>query len=62
MKKHPGQLVQKRPAETGTVVAGAVAYLIYRIFDLDAQDVMYLTIVLAFVPTAITWVVNLVRS
>lgn len=58
----PGNVVQRRPAETGTLVAGAVAYFIYRIFDLTAEDLAYLTILVAFVPTAITWIVNIIRK
>ena len=60
--KNPKTLVTDRPAETGTLVAGAVAYFVYRLFDLTAEDLVYLTILVAFVPTAITWIVNLIRK
>lgn len=59
---NPATVVTKRPAETTTLVAGAVAYFIYRIFDLNAEDLAYLTILVAFVPTAVTWVVELARK
>ena len=61
-KKNPVALAAKRPAETGTLVIGAILYFAQKFVDLSTEDVAYLLILIAFAPTAITWVVELVRS
>jgi hypothetical protein len=55
-------IVQRRPAETATPVAMAVAMLIGRAFDLDADAIGYVAIVVAFVPAGVSWLVDTVRS
>lgn len=57
-----GNIVQRRPAEAATPVAMAVAMLIGRGFDLDADTIGYIAIVVAFVPAGVTWLVELFRS
>jgi hypothetical protein len=59
--KSPKNLVAKRPAETAGIVAGAVAYLIGRLFDLNGEDVYALSILVGFVPAAVTWAVELAK-
>lgn len=55
-------IVNKRPAETSAPIAVAIAYLVGRLFDLDVETVGYLSIVVAFVPFAISWLVDRVRA
>ena len=53
--------MKNRPAETGAV-ASALALLIARLFGVDDVDtVTALAIVIGFVPSAITYVVNQTR-
>jgi hypothetical protein len=61
MTKKPN-IVQRRPAETATPVAMAVAMLIGRAFDLDADAIGYVAIVVAFVPAGVSWLVDTIRS
>ena len=57
-----GNIVRRRPAETATPVAMALAVLIARIFGVDDADTVgYIAIVVGFVPAAVTWGVNLRR-
>lgn len=51
-----------RPAETSAPVAVAIAYLIGRAAGLDAETVGYLSIVVAFVPFAVSWAVDRYRD
>lgn len=54
---------KSRPAEIGTGVAGAVAALIaYFGHITDPAVVAALVVVVAFVPTAITWIVHTIRG
>lgn len=58
-----GNIVRRRPAETATPIAMVVAMLIAKLAGVeDAYTVGYIAIVVAFVPTAITWLVTLVRG
>ena len=52
----------RRPAETGTLVAGAIVVLLGSAVDLNPAAQGAAVIVLCFIPTAITWVVELVRK
>lgn len=53
--------MKNRPAETGSVAASIVVLISY-LFGLDNQSVLIaLTVVIGFIPAAITWVVLLVR-
>ena len=62
MNKNPVDVARRRPAETTAPVAMAVAMLIGSLVGLDTTQTMYLAIVVAFVPAAVTWVVELVRK
>jgi hypothetical protein len=53
--------VTSRPAETSAPIAVAIAYLLGRAFDLDGETVGYLSIVVAFVPFAVSWSVDKFR-
>jgi hypothetical protein len=58
----PTQLVARRPAET-TAVAGALALLICSLAGVDDPAVLTaLGIVIGFIPTVVTWIVEMVRS
>lgn len=55
-------LPERRPAETGGV-AGAATLLLVRAFGVTDPDVIVaLGVVVALVPAAITWIVNLIRK
>jgi hypothetical protein len=59
----PTQLVKNHPAETAGPAAMALAALIASLADItDTDTVLYLALVLSFVPAAVTWVVNLKRG
>ncbi len=53
-----GNVVQRRPAEVATGVAGAVAVVLSRIlgFDDDPDLMTAVTVLVAAIPTLITWV------
>lgn len=54
--------VAQRPAETGGIAA-AVAALILKLVGVDDPDTLiYLTIIVGFVPAAITWLAVTVRG
>lgn len=56
-EKRRGNLVVRRPAETGTV-AIAIALLVGYVLGLDEGAVAALGIVIGGVPGAITWIVE----
>lgn len=59
----PSQLVKNHPAETAGPLATALAALLSGLFDIgDVDTVLYLAIVLSFVPAVVTWIVNLRRG
>lgn len=52
----------RRPAETGSL-AGAAAILVGRLVGIDDPNTLVaLTVILGFVPAAITWLVTLRRG
>jgi hypothetical protein len=56
-----GNVATRRPAETATGVAGAIAALIIAIFGIsDPAIIAPLAVIIGFIPTAITWIVDLV--
>lgn len=55
-------LIRRRPAESATPVAMAAAMIAGRALGLDAEMTSYVAVVLAFVPTAVTWLVDTVRG
>jgi hypothetical protein len=53
---------QRHPAETGAGLAAAVALLLAHIFKLNDQgEIAALIVVVGAVPSAITWLVLLIR-
>lgn len=55
-------ILQRRPAETSTIVAAALAGLGAKAFDWDADTVSYVTVLIGFVPAAVTWLVMTLRN
>lgn len=54
--------MRTRPAETTTLVATAVTVLITRVLNTEDQDVFTaLLVLIAFIPTGITWLVETFR-
>lgn len=54
---------KSRPAETATPVAMVIALLICKALGVtDAYTVGYVAIIVAFVPTAVTWTVHTIRG
>lgn len=61
--KKPIRVVKNRPAETATPVAMALAMLIAKISGFEDTDtVVYLAIVISFVPAGVTWLVKLKKE
>jgi hypothetical protein len=59
---NPTQLVKDHPAETAMPLATALAALIGNLFGLEDTDtILYLALVLSFIPAVVTWIVNLTR-
>lgn len=54
-------LPARRPAETGTAIAAALAGLAAKVWDLDGDTVAYLTVLVGALPAGITWLVELRR-
>jgi uncharacterized membrane protein (DUF4010 family) len=61
-RRTPVSVVKARPAETATPVVMAAAMLIGGLVGLDQNQTAYLAIILAFVPAAVTWIVELARK
>lgn len=58
-----GNLIQQHPAETAMPVFTVIAALIAKAFGVEDTDtILYIGLALAFVPAAVTWLVNLVRG
>jgi hypothetical protein len=61
-KMNPSRLVKEHPAETAMPLATALAALIGNLFGLEDTDtILYLALVLSFIPAVVTWIVNLTR-
>ncbi len=59
----PVDLVKSRPAETATPIAMAIAALIAKFAGIDDADtILYIALVLSFVPAAVTWLVVTIRG
>lgn len=57
------ELSARRPAETTTAVAAALAVLITAILGVDNTEILgALTIVIGFIPTLVTWIVSMRQS
>lgn len=60
--QNPKEIVKSRPAESAGV-AGYIALLIGRAGGIDdPETLLALAGVVAFLPSAVTWIVNLVRG
>lgn len=60
---NPTQLVKNHPAETAGPLGTALAGLIAGLGGIDDADtIIYLAIVLSFIPAVVTWIVNLKRG
>lgn len=59
-----GNILKRRPNEAATPVVGGVAYLIARAFGVEDEPEVVLSLlgIVAFTPTAVTWIVELVRG
>jgi hypothetical protein len=57
-----GNLLQQHPAEASAPVAMAIAFLIAAAFDAGTEVQFAVAVVVAFVPTAVTWAVNLLHG
>ena len=57
---NPVTLAKTRPAETAMPLATALAALICSIAGVEDTDtILYLAIVLSFVPAVVTWIVDM---
>ena len=54
--------LQSRPAESGSIAAAAIAYLLGRIFNWDVEVVLNVSLLIGLVPAGITWLVEKVRN
>lgn len=58
-----GNLLQKHPAETAMPIATVIGALIAKALGVEDTDtILYIALLLSFVPTAITWIVNTWKS
>jgi hypothetical protein len=54
-----GNILQRHPAEASMPIVTVLAALIAKILGVeDTETILYISLVLAFIPTAITWLVN----
>ena len=59
----PTDIVKNHPAETAGPLAMALAALIASLADItDTNTILYLALVLSFVPAVVTWIVDLRRG
>jgi putative effector of murein hydrolase LrgA (UPF0299 family) len=59
----PTDIVKNHPAETAGPLAMALAALIASLADItDTNTILYLALVLSFVPAVVTWIVDLKRG
>ena len=60
---NPVSLAKQHPAETAMPLATALAALICSLLGVEDTDtILYLAIVLSFVPAVVTWVVGIVDA
>lgn len=59
----PVDLIKKRPAETAAPITTVLAGLIAKLAGVEDTDtILYLALVLSFVPAAVTWLVELLKK
>lgn len=60
---NPIDIAKARPAETAMPLATVLAALVCRLLGVEDTDtILYLALVLSFVPAVVTWIVDLVRK
>lgn len=59
--EHTPSLPERRPAETGTLVVGALVGLGAKVWGWDGETVAYLTVLVGAAPAGITWLVERLR-
>lgn len=58
-----GNIVQRHPTETAMPIATVIAALICKALGVEDTDtIFYIALIVAFVPAAITWIVNMIKS
>lgn len=58
----PIDIIKKRPAETAMPIATVLAALIAKLAGVEDTDtILYIALALAFIPAAVTWIVELVK-
>jgi hypothetical protein len=59
----PVDIIKSRPAETAMPIATVLAALIAKLLGVEDTDtILYLALALSFIPAAVTWIVELVKS
>ena len=59
----PVSIIKSRPAETAMPIATVIAALIAKLAGVEDTDtILYLALALSFIPAAVTWVVELMKS
>lgn len=59
----PVETIKNRPAETAAPIAMIIAALAAKLIGVEDEDtIIYLAVVISFVPAGVTWVVELVRN
>jgi len=60
---NPVELAKNRPAETAMPIATVLAALLARALGVEDTDtILYIALVISFVPAAVTWMVELWRN
>jgi len=60
---NPVDIVKSRPAETAMPIATVISALIAKLAGIEDTDtILYIALVISFVPAAVTWVVELVKK
>ena len=59
----PVNIIKSRPAETAMPIATVLAALIAKLAGVEDTDtILYIALALSFIPAAVTWVVELMKS
>jgi hypothetical protein len=59
---NPVEIAKNRPAETAMPIATVLAALIAKLLGVEDTDtILYIALVVSFVPAAVTWMVELLR-
>lgn len=56
------EVAKHRPAETAMPIATVIAALVARLVGVEDTDtILYIALVISFVPAAVTWIVELMK-